>query len=238
MPDVSSASLIEDETNVQSPPPPSPEMHNVTSASLLEDETTKRADATYIINHVHDVNAPEQIDESSVDQLPSFISAPADTFELTFQMVQDGTKRARAKLIDSHGYTYNVQRRRNHNNTTDWQCTIRPKENPCRASVIQRGDNFKVGKNEHNHSAQPGAAVVTKITATMKSKAAENMFKSAQSIVTEVLLETIGSAPCPSLPKTASLTLFNSPPEEQAKRPNKPGLRTRVRTHPGWIPQS
>lgn len=166
--------------------------------AATEDET--RADATYTVRRP----APEQIDESSIE-MPSSISPSAEEFELTFQVIVDGTKRTREKLVDSRGYTYNVQRRRNNKTTTDWQCTIRPKENPCRASIIQRGDEFIVGKNAHNHTAQPGAAIVTKITASMKAKAAENLFKSASAIVTEVLLSNIDSTPCPSLPKTVNL---------------------------------
>ncbi|XP_076047284.1 uncharacterized protein LOC143028802 [Oratosquilla oratoria] len=40
----------------------------------------------------------------------------------------------------------------------------------------------------------------------MKTKAKDNVFKPATAIVTEVLLENIGSAPCPTLPKADNLT--------------------------------
>ncbi|XP_064636946.1 uncharacterized protein LOC135493499 [Lineus longissimus] len=72
--------------------------------------------------------------------------------------------------------------------------------------VTQKGDQFIVGRKAHNHQAQPGAAVVSKITASMKEKAAENVYKSASAIVTEVLLEHVNSGPCPSLPKMSCLT--------------------------------
>lgn len=60
--------------------------------------------------------------------------------EVTHQLVEGGTKRAKTKLADSDGYTYNVQLCRA--NDTYWQCTVRPKGNRCRTIVIQRGNEL------------------------------------------------------------------------------------------------
>ena len=69
---------------------------------------------------------------------------PAETsssFAVTYEIVENSSKRGRPKMIDSQGYSYTLQRRRGL--VTDWQCSIRPKVNPCRATVRQRGDQFQ-----------------------------------------------------------------------------------------------
>ena len=70
---------------------------------------------------------------------------------------------------------------------TYWQCTVRPKGNPCKASVAERDGTFQAGKNSHNHSADVGAATARKIVTTVKAKALENKFKPASAIVNEVI---------------------------------------------------
>ena len=61
---------------------------------------------------------------------------PAETlssFAVTYEIVENSSKRDRPKMIDSQGYRYTLQRRRGL--VTDWQCSICPKVNPCRATV-------------------------------------------------------------------------------------------------------
>ena len=106
--------------------------------------------------------------------------------EVTYQLVEAGTKRARTKLADSDGYTYNVQHRRA--NVTYWQCTIRPTGNHCKAIVIQRRDGFQQGKYDHNHPPALGAATAARIMASVKEKTVEDQFKPASAIVDEVSL--------------------------------------------------
>ena len=50
--------------------------------------------------------------------------------------------RGKVKLIDSNGYTYNIKSRGV--NVVYWQCSVRPKVNPCKALVIERGSSFNV----------------------------------------------------------------------------------------------
>ena len=106
-------------------------------------------------------------------------------FALTCKIVEQSTKRGRQKLIDSRGYTYHVQRRRG--DATDWQCTIRGKTNPCKARVVQRAPgNFEPGQHHHNHPAEVGAATAARITALVKTKAMDDVFRPAAAIVDEV----------------------------------------------------
>ena len=69
---------------------------------------------------------------------------PAETlssFAVTYEIVENSSKRGQPKMIDSQGYSYTLQKRRGL--VTDWQCSIRPKVHPCRATVRQRGDQFQ-----------------------------------------------------------------------------------------------
>lgn len=108
---------------------------------------------------------------------------------VTYQLIEAGTKRARTKLADSDGYSYNLQVRRT--NVTYWQCTVRPTGNHCKAIVIQRGDGFQQGKHDHNHPPVLGAATAAKIMASVKEKAVEDQFKPASTIVDEVSLKIL-----------------------------------------------
>lgn len=103
---------------------------------------------------------------------------------VTYQILEQGTRRARAKLIDSNGYTYNVKSQSP--KATYWQCTVRPKLNRCKATVVQRGDVFCQGNHAHNHYAKTGAAAAEKIATMVKKEAVNNPLKSATTIVNEV----------------------------------------------------
>lgn len=64
------------------------------------------------------------VDESSIaDPLQQTRNSPVSASSSRF--VEDSTKRGRKKLVDNHGYTYNVKRRQG--NKTDWHCIVRPK---------------------------------------------------------------------------------------------------------------
>ena len=123
---------------------------------------------------------------------------------LTFQIVEGASKRGQQKLIDSHGHSYCVKRRRNE--IVYWHCSLRGKSNHCPASVIQRGrEDFKVGIG-HNHPGEVGLPETAKLTAAIKRKATDDLFRPASTIVDEVLLEDMGTnAALPTLPKPETL---------------------------------
>ena len=107
-----------------------------------------------------------------------------ESYRITYQLVEAGTQRAKTKLVDSDGYSYNVKLRRA--NATYWQCTVRPKGNQCKAIVVQRGDDFQQGTQGHNHQATVGTAAAAKIMASVKEKAAADPFKPTSAIVNKV----------------------------------------------------
>ena len=109
---------------------------------------------------------------------------PIVTEPVTFQLVERATKRGKTSLVDSQGFTYNIHSRRPY--ATYWQCTMRPKGNPCKASVTERDRILQAGKSAHNHAVEMGAATAAKIISTVKSKALEDKLKPASAIVNEV----------------------------------------------------
>ena len=105
---------------------------------------------------------------------------------VTFQLVKSGTKRRNASLKDNLGFCYNIHSKRPY--ATYWQCTVRPKGNPCKASVTERDGVFQPGKHCHNHTVEVGATTAAKIVGRVKSKPLENKFKPASAIVDEVTI--------------------------------------------------
>ena len=103
---------------------------------------------------------------------------------ITYEIVPQSSKRGRPKLIDNRGYTFGFQRQRG--STTDWQCVVRPKNNPCKAKVRQKENRFEPGLHCHNHPASVGAATTAKVIASVKAKAVEDLFKPASAVVDEV----------------------------------------------------
>ena len=131
------------------------------------------------------VELPEQREESSIED-PSILNLETvGPTELTYRIVEEGTKRRRRKLIDSLGYSYNGKEKGKY--TTYWQCTVRPKGNYCRATVKETDGDFVAGQQGHNHQAEVGAFMAAQITTSVKRKAMDNLFKPAPAIVEEVI---------------------------------------------------
>lgn len=147
------------------------------SADLF-DESADRPNQPELHEQSEDVSMEESLEE------PAILEQPETQCPAQFKLVEDSTKRGRVKLVDSRGYTFNVKRRRV--TATDWQCTSRPASNPCRATVVQRGDTFQPSLRSYNHPAQVGAALAAIVSAKVKAKAVRDLFKPAPVIVDEV----------------------------------------------------
>ena len=98
-----------------------------------------------------------------------------------FHLVEKGSQRGKTKLVDSLGFSYNVRRKRPY--ATYWQCTVRPKGNQCKATVIERDGVFTAGQAVHNHPQAVGTYTAVKIISTVKRKAVADVFKPASAIV-------------------------------------------------------
>jgi hypothetical protein len=122
-------------------------------------------------------------EESSI-QDPPIGNIVVDHASVTYKIVDEGTKRRKICLLDSIGFSYNIHSKRSY--ATYWQCTVRPKGNPCKASVIERNGAYQKGKSAHNHQVEAGAFTAAQVMATVKTKALEDKFRPASAIVEEV----------------------------------------------------
>ena len=112
---------------------------------------------------------------------------PQPDVPTSFHLVEEGSQRRRTKLVDSLGFSYNVRSKRPY--ATYWQCTVRPKGNQCKATVIERDDVFTAGQAVHNHSQAVGTYTAVKIISTVKRKAVADVFKPGSAIVDEVMTQ-------------------------------------------------
>ena len=115
---------------------------------------------------------------------------------LTFEILQGASRRGGDLLSDSHGFLYN--KRRVTGVATTWICTSRTSIK-CYATVSQRGDNFTRGPKAHHHPADPESATTHKVHALVKKTARSELYKTAGSVVNEVLAES--TEPKDYLPK-------------------------------------
>ena len=112
------------------------------------------------------------------------------------------TQHGATKLTDSAGYSYTKKMTRG--NTTYWTCAVRNEATYCRASVTQKDNDFKHGRNGHNHPCEPGTTAHHCIKAKAKTSATTDMFTSAAEMANNIVSEEQHNAP--SLPSLHNLS--------------------------------
>ena len=163
---------------------------------------------------------PVPVEESSMGE-PTIEDQPVDGQPppLTFEVIEGASKRGQEKLFDSRGHSYCVKRRRNE--ITYWHCSVRGKSNHCPASVIQHPEGFTIGV-EHNHTGEVGLPETAKLTAAIKRKATDDLFRPASAIINELLLqgmETAAAMPTLARPEHLARAANRC---RQSKRPQDP----------------
>ena len=114
-----------------------------------------------------------------------------DDDELRFYVINGATEKGRTKLIDSYGYDYTLKKMNKDGVSCSWRCSRRNKGEECYATVLQNGEVFKLGKNEHNHETQERSPLIALVQAEIKRQAAEHLFKPARAIVEGILLSLL-----------------------------------------------
>ena len=102
--------------------------------------------------------------------------------------------------------------------------------------MIKEAEFFTAGINPHIHMAQGGTAVVPKIRADVKRKAALHHFRSAAAIAEEVLTSQVGPEPLPSLPSVDNLALCANRLRKNMHPPEPKDLTFEMGT--AYIPQN
>ena len=82
---------------------------------------------------------------------------------VTYEIVDEGTKRGQRELIYNRGYNFSIQL----GHAVDWQCSVRPKVNPCKAKVKQgskRKGTFACKiQGQGSLLSRPAPAIVNKV---------------------------------------------------------------------------
>uniref|UniRef100_K1QUL8 Uncharacterized protein n=1 Tax=Magallana gigas TaxID=29159 RepID=K1QUL8_MAGGI len=106
-----------------------------------------------------------------------------DNTPVTYSVEEETSQRGKKKLFTSDGFSFTVRLQRGE--STYWWCSVRPKEYRCKATIIQKGNNFLPGHQLHNHPAKPGSHIAAVITRDAKA----NIFRAARTIVEEIMVE-------------------------------------------------
>lgn len=73
-----------------------------------------------------------------------------------------------------------------HKDTKYWRCSVRYDKNlSCPASLVQKGEDFKL-KKDHVHEGVPGIATTSTLSSEIKKRCVDSLFKSAQEIVEDM----------------------------------------------------
>ena len=73
-----------------------------------------------------------------------------------------------------------------------WRCSVRNKELMCKATVLERFDEYHRGGQPHICNAAPGRVAVAEIRRDIKSMSLKRPFESAAQIFDDVMLDRVG----------------------------------------------
>ena len=139
---------------------------------------------------------------------------------ISFEIIENGTQRSNKLLVDSNGYSYTMKsHKHSRSDRVVWCCTLRRKTITCSATVIQIGEVFTPGPNDHIHPAQPGIDIKVKITKKVHQIAKVNVFRSASAIV-EDMMSTDFQLEKPSISRPKPSNLIRS--SNHKNRPTEP----------------
>ena len=141
------------------------------SADAIDQDSHLRPDEVpEVYSHTDDISLPSfevpepMQEESLTDPDPAEVSNLSASDTLLYEVITDGSQRAKDKLLHRDGFAFVVTRRQT--NVTYWRCSVRSKVLKCPATVSQRGDDFIPGQYAHNHTASVG--IGAKVRASKK----------------------------------------------------------------------
>ena len=96
----------------------------------------------------------------------------------TNEVIEKRMQLGKPKLITSAGFGYTMKKGGKKGGTA-WRCSVRTKKITCHATIIQMGDTFTPGPQEHCHPCDPGLLINTKLKGRVKVYAFGNIFAGA-----------------------------------------------------------
>lgn len=182
------------------------------------DPHTEAQSASFIVDEPYTLgfHAPEDSVTSVGIEGASFSTNSPNRFEI----LETGSQRGKPLLVESRGFSYVIKRK--NKASTIWRCTIRNKNAQCLATVVQQGELFTAGGSDHCHDFLPNLDVAKRVTAAVKDKASDDVFKSAAAIVESVMRDAIDpSQQHPAMPDPSLLTRVANY-RRQKNRPQDP----------------
>ncbi|XP_014675736.1 PREDICTED: uncharacterized protein LOC106815741 [Priapulus caudatus] len=124
-----------------------------TSNAAVENPPASELIASFEVTRRDVEDEPEVVKDSL--QEPELLDSVLPDTAVTFTLVEQGSQRARAKLVSSDGYEYT--RKVSKGNFTYWRCSKRSNAINCPATVSQKGAQFKKNTRDHIHQADKAA---------------------------------------------------------------------------------
>ena len=122
-----------------------------------------------------------------------------DEEDVNFIVLEEASKNKKDVLISSDGYRFTC--RRINKSSKNWQCSHRPKINPCPVWVIEAGQKFSYkDRYAHNHPGVPGLQKLALFRQTVLNESEKVDSVSASSIVEKAVIDSkIDSSLIPNL---------------------------------------
>jgi hypothetical protein len=107
--------------------------------------------------------------------------------------------RGKKTLFDGHGRSFGIKQSYK-SGSVSWRCTCRSGRDWCRATVLQRGEEFIFGKNVHTCKAKLDKSLHAQINAEVKVAVGLNKYATPNQIVEPILMEHFERDPERNLP--------------------------------------
>ncbi|KAK3083417.1 hypothetical protein FSP39_022105 [Pinctada imbricata] len=166
------------------PPPPPPlsmdiDDFNPPTRDVPLDASFDLPDRSISINQ-----EPSETTFHANDTLPTQVP---DDVEITYRIIEKGSKRGGRLLLSSDGYSYGVKAV--NKSSTRWFCSVRSKSIRCRATVSQVGDAFFPGASGHSHPGDPKLLLRVELQKQVREKATNDLFRPAMRFVEDAVLD-------------------------------------------------
>ncbi|KAH3798136.1 hypothetical protein DPMN_151726 [Dreissena polymorpha] len=94
------------------------------------------------------INEELETEEDNIQPEPLLTTVLEET-EVVFKVCEEGTKKGKPLLVGSDGFRY--FQKKTQKKSVFWSCSVTSAKCRCYASVIQKGNVFASGPQQHSH---------------------------------------------------------------------------------------
>ncbi len=107
-------------------------------------------------------------------------------------------------MFDEKGRSFGVKRKCK-NGTIGWRCTCRSGTDWCRATVLQKGENFIFGKNPHTCKAKLDKSLHAEVIQEVKREVKSNIYASTAQVIEPIFTKHFEKDPERDFPMLANV---------------------------------